>query len=645
MLDSTTTDSATGLASLQVQLGSSSSVIIFCIILTFIWGYLWSGVIRDEERQPLPSSFAARTFFALSLCALYVGLVIVGFLAPEFLERLSLPGIGNIVQTVRTQIPLFALVVMGAMYTVPQFKEVAERYAILLHSAQYRKNDEFVLQRHLQTCDFAPSDAEVSLNFDYIRQFDVYVTDRDKTALNIEAVGAWRKVSTLLRLLEDEARRSNAVLSSIEREQVARLVEAHRRKTQLAMNIIRMIEQIDMNANVDQKLTRIASQLSDVPHGDRDRVVSTEDLARRIVSQLDTKAANNGPERPLRLSMRQMNEYLTQIERYFMTEYQLILRDIAALAARAIVRSGDRASDRLEAVKAAGFAGLGRIERVSFDNVLWVVLSSFAIAFGGLTLLVTIMGRNFNSSNIAAIALTLSVAALIGAMWGSRRSLAECRATPWSSYMAAGLMAVVGFCMIYSVRFFVGGQAILERTAASFERNLPNYVTLKLLTPEQAKYYAPENVLQWNVADFLWQTIPWSVGVFFMTVGICWLARLPHWPWQKESPIIERISDGLATGLIYSIGGLGSVIAHMALRTGSGLRSLEKLHASGAVQVFFGEFRLVGFLIGFAIGAIIIREVRRIAHAQLIAPVSAHAQQMPAPKDRVAIPLDMRQAS
>ncbi len=653
MPNSTLTDGPTGLASqlasLQVQIGSSSTVIIFCVIVTLIWGYLWSGIIRDEEHQRLPSSFAARMFFAFSLGAVYIGLVIVGFLAPEILQNLKMPGLGNLLDAVRTQVPLLALVLMGAMYSIPQLKELAERYAILLHNAQYRRADENVLQRHLQNCDFNPSENEITQNIDYVRQFDVYVTDHDRTGLNLETVGSWRKVSSLLRMLEAEGRGRNTVLSEAERDQVARLAEAHKRKTQLAMNIIRMIEQIDVNSNVDQKLTRLASQLSDVPHSDRERVVSSEETARQIVSQLDRKSAHADMERPLRLSMRQMNEYLGQIERYFMTEYQLILREIAGLTAKMIIRAGDRAADRLESVKAAGFAGLGHIERVSFDSVLWVVLSSFTIAFGGLTLLVTMMGRNFNSSAIAAIALTLSVATLIGAMWGSRRSLSERQATPWSSYMGAGLLAVGAFCAIHAVRFLIGGQDMLARMAASYGRTVPHYVDLKLLTPEQAQYYAPENVLKWDVFDYLWQSLPWSVSVFFLTVGICWLARLPQWPWQKGNPIIERLSDGLAAGIIYSVGGIGSVIAHIAFRTGSGLRALEKLQnpASGAHEVFLGEFRLVGFLIGFAIGAIIVREVRRIAHAQLIAPADRREKQPEAlPQERVAaISLDARQAS
>ncbi len=659
MPDATINDGTFGLASLQIQLEAAYPSIVFCLIVTFIWGYLWGNVIRDDEQQKLPPSFAAKMFFALSLCTVYIALVIVGFLAPDILQNLNLPGMSDVIEAVRTQIPLLAIIIMGALYSIPQVKEVVERYAILLHNAQYRKSDEIVLKLHFQSCEFDPSEAEIVQNIDYVRQFDVYITDRDNTALNLEAVGAWRKVSTLLRMLEDEAGRQNTVLSANEREEVARLKEAHRRKTQLAMNIIRMIDQMDVNANVDQKLTRIASQLGNVSHIDRDGVVSAEEIAREIVSQLGMKSANTGLDKPLRLSMRQMNQYLSQIERYFLSEYQLILSDVASMAAKVVIRSGDRATDRLESVKAAGFAGLGRIERVSFDNVLWVLLTSFIVAFGGLTLLFAIIARPMYTGLATIIALSVSIGALIGSMWGSRRSLAERQATPWSSYLTAGLIAVAGFCVIQSVRFLLSGDEMLARSAERYDQRIQSLLERNIITPEQAKEYAKENVLQWNIFDHLWQSLPWSLSVFFLVIGICWLARLQAWPWQKGNPVIERLSDGVAVGLIYVAGGLASVTAHMALKTGSGLRYLERLSTSEASPfwVFFGNFRLMSFVIGFIIGAIIVREVRRIAHAKLIAPINIRtakeispspspSQSPPSSQDkRLTVQMDVSQAS
>jgi len=78
----------------------------------------------------------------------------------------------------------------------------------------------------------------------------------------------------------------------------------------------------------------------------------------------------------------------------------------------------------------------------------------------------------------------------------------------------------------------------------------------------------------------------------------------------------------LFAGLIYAAGGIAATLAHIALQTGFGLNTMAGLlqGESSILSVFFSSFRLMSFAIGFAIGAIIIREVRRIAHTQLIAP-------------------------
>ncbi len=632
-------EGGTGLAALTISLQPSYPTIMFGIAVTFVWGFVWAGAMRDEEQQPLPSSFAAKLFFALSLSVLYVALVVLGFLAPGLFEQLKFFGLNDLPENIIRQIPLFVIIFMGALYSLPQVKEIAQRYAILLHNAQYRYNDEVVLQRHLQVCPFVPSDDELTNNIEYIRQFDVYITDRDQASLNLGAVGAWRKVSSLLRILGDECRKENSVLSAAEREAVARLQEAHRRKTQLAMNIVRMVEQFDAGSNVDQNIRQIAAQLSEVSHRDRDRVISSEELAREIISQLDLAAPSDERQPPLRISMKQMNEYLSKIERYFLTEYQILLEEAAKLASKAIIRAGDRATERLAEVKGLGFAGLGEIQRVNFDNVIYVLMTTFALAFGGLTLLFTLLGRPVNTSLVSSIALTVSLATLVGAMWGARRSLVERQNTPWSSYIAAGLIGVLGFCIIHGSRFILNGQETLARWAERTSGNVESYVQLNLLSPEQAAYYSRDAILDWGLFEYLWQLLPWSASVFFLTVGICWLARMPQWPWARNNGIYERLTDGLFAGLIYTAGGFAATILHIAFKTTSGLSIMARaLGDQGDIaSVFLSPFRFMSLGIGFAIGAIIVREIRQIAHTQLI-DGSAREQSEPSTVEARIVP-------
>lgn len=165
-------EGGTGLAALTINLEPSYPTIMLGLAVTFVWGFVWAGIMRDEEQQPLPSSFAAKLFFALSLSVLYVTLVIAGFLAPEIFQKLKFLGLNDLPENIIRQIPLFVIILMGALYSLPQVKAIAQRYAILLHNAQYRYNDEVVIQRHFQVCPFVPSEEELTNNIEYIRQFD-----------------------------------------------------------------------------------------------------------------------------------------------------------------------------------------------------------------------------------------------------------------------------------------------------------------------------------------------------------------------------------------------------------------------------------------------------------------------------------------
>jgi len=171
------------------------------------------------------------------------------------------------------------------------------------------------------------------------------------------------------------------------------------------------------------------------------------------------------------------------------------------------------------------------------------------------------------------------------------------------------------------------------------EQGLKMIVSGGLIKPEDVTQYTREAILDWGLFNYMWEILPWSVSVFFLTVGICWLARIPEWPWARENTLHERLTDGAFTGLMYAFGGIAATLAHIALQTGSGLSTQARiLEDSGAAAgVFFSSFRMMSFVIGFAIGAIIIREVRQIAHTQLIAASGAGASREPARPDFAAV--------
>ncbi len=599
MPNSQSQDGVFSLADLSMGFATYYQSILFGIVVTFVWAFFWVRFVRDEEGQALPPSFAAKLFFALSLVLVYIGLVIIGFLAPRFISGLALPILNDMPENFLRHVPLLAIIAMAAFYSIPQIKDVAQRFAIILHNAQYRKRDEMILQQHLERCGFAPSELEIDQNRNYIQQFNVYLTDRETGIIKSETIGAWRKVSTLLRIIDEDLKSSYGILSVKEREEVARIEEAHRRKTHLAMSIIRMLDQMEAHNNSEQKLTQIASLLSDASHKDRNEVLRAEDFAKQIILQL---GQNGGPDfgKPLRLSSQQMREYFSQIERYFAAEYQIILRDVSSIAAKIILRAGDKAPERLDAVKASGFVGLGQIEKVNFDRVIWVLLSTWATVFAGMTFSTLLSGRQvMNPELLVRISVVVSIAVLIGAIWGSRRSLIETRTTPWSSYLIAGFIAVAGFCIVHGSRYLIDPTG----TLADMAKRIPE-------------------ARNWNFIDYLAQILPFAFSVFFLAIGICRLARIAQWPWAAEGGLGERLSDGLVIGLIYTAGGLAALTAHYMFGTAMG-EGIRKMAESGGFPFRLLWFQGTNLVVGFIIGALIIRDVRRIAHSHVIqSPVS-----------------------
>jgi len=60
------------------------------------------------------------------------------------------PGLADLIPPeLQQQLPLIAVIAVGALLTIPQVKEMDRQYAILLHSAQHKRADEDALCVHL----------------------------------------------------------------------------------------------------------------------------------------------------------------------------------------------------------------------------------------------------------------------------------------------------------------------------------------------------------------------------------------------------------------------------------------------------------------------------------------------------------------
>ena len=587
-------DTSTTLASLSGSFTSNFHLIVFCTLLILTWSFLSVGMIRDDEGQKLPRSFAANLFYSLTFVGLYIALVIFVFISPDIINGLNIPGLDEIPSVFLGNVPLLVTIIMGILYTVPQVKELTQHYAVFLHNAQYRSDDERILQIHLENCKFLPTNIEIDSNTEYLQEFDVYITDRNTDIIKLDTVGSWRKVCSLLRTLKGICRSERGVLSPRDCEELSRLEDAHKRKTRLAMSIIRMLDHMQKNGKTEEKLTKVSRVLEDVPHRDRTAVEMAEIEARRLAAEPDWNKDDNF-QKPLRLSSHQLGEYLAQIERYFIAEYKMILHSLSALIAKVIIRSGDQAEDRLQLLKVSGFKGLGAIDQVNFDRVIWVLLTTWGTVFAGFLLTGVFSGSKMMGLHlIVSIAITVSIAALIGAMWGSRRTLIECRTTPWSSYLLGGLFAVLGFITVHGVRYLLDPKGTLAIMA---QRH-----------PDAAN---------WTFQNYIGQILPWSIGVLFLTIGICRLARIESWKWANNSPIKERLTDGAITAFIYFCGGIFALLTHLATGTAFGNR-IEKLLAGEGDPSRLIYMQGQNLIVGFIIGALVISEVRHIAHSHVI---------------------------
>jgi len=120
--------------------------------------------------------------------------------------------------------------------------------------------------------------------------------------------------------------------------------------------------------------------------------------------------------------------------------------------------------------------------------------------------------------------------------------------------------------------------------------------------------------------------LPWAVSPFFLAIAICWLARLPHWPalFGARGDAWERVFDGLAICLVMLLAQVTAISLHLGLETS--FAPMFKARIAEAGNMLFVLFRLnPSLLIGFLVGAVVVKDVRRAAHSQLTDPKALRA--------------------
>jgi hypothetical protein len=543
------------------------------------------AMIRDYDGRRLPNNPTARFLFTFLSVLLYLSLVIAFHTFGEVATKVghALPMAGGFVDNFKDQAPLLAAVSLGGILQLSFFRDIERSVLVWLHSARHLHADGVTLAQHLTRSGFSPSEDEKRKNRETIKKYGVYVTGDAVDEVGLVTFNSWRKVATLLRLLRDWNNEERRVLEQNDMKLLSEAETAHERKTQLAMTIIKMVEQVGKGGDTSKVLADVLRMLTDTPHVDRAGVAAVEARMRSMLTQDASASAG----RPLRLTGEELRSHLSQIEGYFQVEYEMLLQQVAELAAKSVILAGEAAPERLEQLRSLGFEGLGRIEPINFDRILWLFL---IVAFGGF--LVLFLGRSGqqqgSAEGLARFAFVMAAAALIGAIVGSQRRLSRAPITPWSNYFMAGIVAAA---------LFVGVQSITQL--------IKDYLGIEPPAGQQP--------------FTLYRMLPWTLIPMLLTVGICRLARVPRWPdlpgLKAYHNVWERILDGTGVSLALLIGYLLAFSLHepLGIELPKGLQERMNLPHILPIPIYF-PLQALGFFIGF----FVVRDVRRAAHAQIV---------------------------
>jgi hypothetical protein len=567
--------------------------VLVMVVIVAVWAFILPINVRDADRRRLPPNVIARVLFIFLYVILYLVLVAGIALGGDAIGNVVGPDFKTILNAVKGKEAWMAITVLAALHSIAFFRELENSLIIWLHSARHLNVDTLALANHFHECSFDPTAAEQQKNLNSLREFDVYVTNTTANVLHLEAVNAWRKTSSLIRALREwNDTAETSVLNRDDLKLLDQLENAHRRKTRLAMDIIRMLELVERGGVSSGAMSNLAGELTSASHQDRDQITEIESrLSEAMLGE------NEGSRTPVRMTAYELQHYLTKIESYFRVEYRYLLQQVAELAAKSIVFAGDEAPQRLEQMKSVGFGQLGRIERINFDRILWVF---FAISLGGFLILFLGTGqmRGGNAELYARIALVMALAALVGAVCGSNRKIQMRPITPWTHYLIAGVIAAGMFVLVH-------GTAMMLRSIGEV---------------------APAAIPQTPQPGFF-DILPWAVSPFFLAVAICWLARLPHWPRivGVSGGSAERIFDGLAICLVMLLAQVTALSLHLGLETSFGVMLKTRLAESGGnTLLFLLRPTNPSLLLGFLVGAVVVKDVRRAAHSQLTDSKALH---------------------
>jgi hypothetical protein len=568
---------------------NKEAMLVFTLIIA-AWAVARPAMIRDSDNRRLPPNLTARLIIVLLYALIYAGLVAAFVFAKPFVMTAlnALPDqLEGAFKSLEKQGPLLAVMALVGLHSLAPFREAERAFIIWIHSVRHLHGDANTLVAHFQTCGFTPSDMEHQKNLDELARHNIFLTDSNARGIDLPSVITWRKLTTMLRRLREWNKNQRRVLTDSQMEMLEELEKAHARKTRLATEILRLLNHVSTGkGTAADVLNQLSALLAAASHSDRNSVAAVE-------TQLKTLLGGGGAAQDrVHLSSSELQAFLSQIDGYFQVEYQILLRQAAELTALSVVYAGDAASERLRELKRLGFQGLGRIEPVSFDRILWLF---FVISIGGFAIFYMLRYQQLKDMpganrpglllSLGIFSTTMAIAALIGAAFGSNKRHVHAAHTPWGVYFTAGLISAALFETTHAVRL--------------------------LLTASESIGSNPGEVLP------LYRQLPWATIPFLLTIGICWLARLDRWftprawlPTPMGQAAWERCLDGLTlAGLIF-----------VAYSSAIGLHEVMSIELSPTLKNNPYDLAVLFpiMLFGFLIGAVAVRDTRRAGRATII---------------------------
>jgi hypothetical protein len=488
-----------------------------------IFALVRPAMVRDYEGRRLPTNLKARVIIAFMYVLIYATLVVGLALFGQILEPIldKVPKFESLLKSLDLAAPFYAFFTLSALWQIHFFSEIDRAFLVSLHTSRNFQDNVDLLSSNLLVCEFVPSKQELNRYLDELNQQGVHITDTEGDRVGRIIVHNWRKVSTLLRLIklwnEDEFR----ALSTDDMETYEDLHISHRRKTTLALDIIKLLEQAGKetdSGNLFSTLQKVLKKAPDLrlPEAIEAYLESTLSGQAGAGSTL-TGQAGAGSTLSIELTPDQFASYVHQIEQYFESEYRSMLQEAALLAARSIVLSGSARFGRLQQLKEVGCGGIGYFSHVSVDRMIWIFLSSSLVGY-----LIMVHGIGGNSrAGLARFAITMAVAALVGAVVGSARVNARSAEPRWTVYVAAGLFSSI---------LYLGFTALQNAVINDF-----------LSTPAET--------LDWEKL-LPARSVPFSILQLTTTVAIAYLARHNNWHVElkhlsKLNAFMERFIDGI----------------------------------------------------------------------------------------------------